>query len=177
MLTRQAFFTSNMHPAAFKVANFIGFQSIWMLGVFYGNQFLAISAALIALHFVITPQRRSDFATMAAVASVGMLVDNAFSLSGIFVFDTLLIPPWLALMWCGFALTLGHSLVWLSRFPPVVQALFGAFGGTSSYYAGYRFGAVEYSYDTTLTLAAMACAWAVMMPVFCYMVKRNAPAV
>lgn len=174
MLTRQAIFSrSGMPPVVFKALNFVGFQSIWMLGVFYGNRYLAISAALIALHFLVTPQRQRDMATLITVAAVGICVDSIFTLTGIFVFDTLIIPPWLVLLWCGFALTLQHSLQWLSRFPLALQSALGAFGGTTSYYAGFRFGAVDYSFSQPVTIAAMAFAWGLMMPLFCYIVRRH----
>lgn len=168
--------TIALAPAAlgnyFKVVNFVIFQSVWLLGVFAGNSYVVASIALVALHFYTSPARRSDLMTILVVAPIGACVDFILSLTSVFVFDTTMIPIWLFVLWLAFALTIVHSMDWIKKMPIYVQALLGMFGGTSSYYAGYRFGAVDFTYSDIQTCIILAFVWGCKIPLFYYLVGK-----
>jgi hypothetical protein len=60
---------------------------------------------------------------------------------------------------------LARSLKFLNRHL-TLAALFGAIGGPSSYFAGQRFGAVEFGYELMPTLLLLAAIWACLLPLF-----------
>ncbi len=159
-----------------KVINFVIFQCIWFACVLGGNEYLALSIALIALHFTLSSSRKRDLKTLAIVTIIGGACDITLSLSGVLVFDTPLIPAWLLVLWGGFSLTLTHSLAWLSSAHKSLQGTLGAMGGSASYFAGHKLDAVNFTYETLPTLGVIFILWGSLIPIFYSMVNRYARA-
>ncbi len=159
-----------------KLINFVIFQCIWFACVLGGNEYIALSIALIALHFTLSTSRKRDLQVLAAVTMIGGTCDLILSLTGLLVFDTPLIPLWLIVIWSGFSLTLTHSLAWLSRSHKSLQAGLGAIGGSASYFAGYKLEAVSFTYDVLPTLGVIFILWGSLIPLFYLMVNRYAHA-
>ncbi len=159
-----------------KVINFVIFQCIWFACVLGGNEYLALSIALIALHFTLSGYRIRDLKILATVTILGGACDLTLSLTGVLVFDTPFIPAWLLILWSGFSLTLTHSLAWLGSAHKSLQSTLGALGGSASYFAGYKLGAVSFTYDTLPTLGIIFIQWGSLIPIFYFMVNRYARA-
>ena len=141
---------------------FVIFQAIWLIAILGGNQWLALCLILLAIHFFVTPSRSQDWRVLP-IALIGIVLDAGFTLVGLFEFDQF--PVWLGLLWVGFILTLGHSLAWLRKLPRLALVPIGAVAGTASYLAGWRLDAVELPFGMGASAAALAVAWALLLPV------------
>lgn len=138
---------------------FLIFQALWLVAILGGNEWLALCLILLAIQLFASPSK--DWRVMP-IALVGISVDTLLTLAGLFQFDQF--PVWLGLLWIGFILTLGHSLAWLQRLPRLSLAPIGAIAGTASYLAGWRLGAVDLPLGLLPSSAALALAWAILLP-------------
>lgn len=142
-------------------AQLIAFQLLWFSAVIGRNEWIIIPLLLIAGHFIFTPSRGTDWRVIP-IALIGITVDAILTWSGVFVFDTL--PFWLALLWVGFVLTLGHSMRWLRNLPRLLLVPIGAVVGTASYLAGWKLQAVELPMGLTMSIATLSILWAILLP-------------
>lgn len=140
---------------------FVIFQALWLVAIIGGNAWLALAIALLAIHFIATPSRQQDWRVLP-IALIGIAVDTALTLGGVFQFEQ--VPFWLGLLWVAFVLTLGHSLAWLRQLPQVALFPIGALAGVVSYLAGWRLGAVELPLGLTITTIALGAVWALLLP-------------
>lgn len=145
------------------------FQLGWLacvVGAAAGRPWLGVGVVGIVLGVhVIGPGRPNELPLVAASAALGIVADSALRASGLVLYaaawsPSWLAPVWIVAMWANFAITLDHSLSWLSRRPFLAAAL-GALGGPLAYVAGSRLGAVELR---PWSLAALAAIWAVALP-------------
>lgn len=151
----------------FFLINIATFKGVWAIGVLGQGSITALGMALLGMHFYLSPSRMKDLKVMAAVASIGIALDLLLTRFGIFVFQDVFFPLWLALIWMAFALVFNHSCVWLQRLPLAIQGLIGGLGGAASYYFGHQLGAVEFGYPLPLTLAVISAIWCLALPLFC----------
>ena len=148
------------------IFNGIWFYATWFSAVWGQNELLPLTIALLLLHAFIQRHHPAEFLLILIVASIGIEIDQLLSWSGFFIFKgSVWLPAWLLLLWCAFAATLRHSLNFLAD-SPGLAATFGAVGGPASYFAGVQMGAVEFGYDTLVSLSALAIIWAVLLPFF-----------
>ncbi|MRI31846.1 DUF2878 domain-containing protein [Endozoicomonas sp. OPT23] len=148
------------------VFNGVWFYLTWLSAVWGQTAFLPLTAALLLLHGFIHRKHPTEFLLILIVASIGIEIDQLLSWSGFFIFkDSIWLPEWLLLLWCAFAATLRHSLNFLAG-SPKLAAVFGAIGGSSSYFAGVQLGAVEFGFSLIFSLTVLAFIWAVLMPLF-----------
>ena len=157
-----------------KLINFIWFQCIWGLAIFTQYQFWWAIAGLLVGFFLVCRQPRLDATCMVIIVVVGTAVDSILTLTGIFAFSgpvyAVPIPLWLIGLWAGFSLTLGHSLNYLQG-RPGLSALLGVIFGPLSYWAGARFGAVDFPNSVVFTLIVLALIWGVLFPLCMYVCK------
>ena len=66
------------------------------------------------------------------------------------------------MLWMIFAMTLNHSLAWLSQ-KIYLSILFGALGGPLAYIAGEKLGAI--SLLSTNSIISLSIGWAVITPI------------
>ncbi len=159
----------------FKLINFLLFQIIWAISVFGKNDWIPVTLLLLALHFMLSPSQKKDLFTVLFVGAIGVLVDSALTGFKVFVFPhDFLIPAWLVVLWAAFALTLNHSFDWLTRSRSILQAVLGGVGGAFSYWMGYQFGAVDFSFSEVITCFILLLTWSILFPLFCFYVKRYA---
>lgn len=156
----------------FKLLNFVLFQFVWLLCVIGQEKTLALAIFLIVIHFNFSTQRRLDACILLLVASSGVAMDLVLTAFGVFSFDGVFFPLWLVVLWCAFSLTFGHSLAWVSRCPIAAQAVLGALGGASSYFAGYLLGAVSFGFSETFTMIIVGFCWALIFPGYFYFIGR-----
>ena len=64
--------------------NAIWFQTTWFCAVLGRESLLPLTAALIALHIALVPNRGKELRQLAAVGAVGIGVDAFLSASGVF---------------------------------------------------------------------------------------------
>ncbi|MDG0979607.1 MAG: DUF2878 domain-containing protein [Halieaceae bacterium] len=148
------------------LGNALAFNGFWALACVGQDAALPFTVAALAILILATQNVVKTCLLAARIATIGILVDVVFTRSEIFVFpEHAFVPLWLALLWLGFSTTLVRSLKFLNRHL-LLAALFGAIGGPSSYFAGYRFGAVEFGYPLATTLLVLAVTWACLLPLF-----------
>lgn len=75
---------------------------------------------------------------------------------------SMMAPPWMALLWMNFAMTLNHSLAWLKG-QWFYAALLGATGGPVAFWSGARLGAIGFG-DEVVAMVALSFSWAVLSP-------------
>jgi hypothetical protein len=156
------------------VFNVLGFQAVWwacVLGAGAGWGWagpLAVAVfAVLHLRFTPTPQR--DLRLLLAAALLGLVVDGLLGAYGLLAYaaagDTAaLAPAWILALWCGFALTLTHSMAFFAG-RPLAAAAFGLVGGPLAYAgAATVAGAVAFPLGSAPALAAVAAAWALALP-------------
>lgn len=147
----------------------LGFYGFWLWAVMGQNSWAWGLVVLLAGHFLLTPSRATDVRVLS-LALLGLAVDSLLTLGGVFAFNHW--PWWLVLLWCGFVVTLGHSLRWLGRLPIWLQAVLGAMAGPSSYITGWRLAAVDLPLGPWLSVAILAPIWACLLVVLVWCDKQ-----
>ncbi|MDP5291497.1 DUF2878 domain-containing protein [Oceanimonas sp. CHS3-5] len=147
----------------------VAFEGFWLLAVAGQNPWAWLTGALLLVHFTFTPSRRADLRVLW-LAALGLGVDALLTLGGVFEFSHW--PLWLGLLWVGFVLTLGHSLVWLRRFSWPWLALTGAGAGASSYIAGWKLDAVVLPLGFWPSALILALIWSGLLPLLVVLDQR-----
>ncbi|MFT6712455.1 MAG: hypothetical protein ACJATO_002845, partial [Arenicella sp.] len=152
--------------------NAVLFQTLWFACVLGSSQTLLWPAMLmmgVMMVWQLHPGRRhpNDIKVLLAAVVLGLIIDTIWVTFGFMVFKDprpvpWLSPGWIIIMWAGFALTINHSMSWLSLHP-MLPALMGLIGGPLAYFAGRRLGAVEYLTDPVLISCMLAIAWAIAL--------------
>jgi len=152
--------------------NALWFQTTWFCTVLGRDALLPASLALIALHLWLVPRRGRELAQLALLGGLGMLLDTALSLTGVFVFPgDVILPAWLACLWLAFVTTPGRSLAFLAPRPWLIAVL-GALVVPFNYYAGSQFGAVSFGVPVWQALLIMALAWSLLLPALYWLYGR-----
>lgn len=102
---------------------------------------------------------------LVALLGMGLTVDFIHVRVGVFQFEggsVMGLPNWLVLLWCMFAWYAVMMKPVIQKVKPVIVVIFGAAGGTLSYIAGARFGAVELPWGIWHSSLALVAAWTVL---------------
>lgn len=154
-----------------QLSQLLGFTAFWWLAVLGRAAAVPWLLALLLLHFCFTPTRWLDgVALLAGLA--GFALDALLTRLGVFQFPSSWPPLWLALLWCGFAVSLPHGAPWLwlrRAWLPWLGALLGA----SSYLGAWLLGAVALPLGGVATGLLLALLWALWLPLFVYLLARN----
>lgn len=157
--------------------NALWFQLTWLCAVLGRESLLPVTAGLLVLHFALVARPLDELRALLPVALVGIAVDSALSLTGIFHFPGILpIPLWLCALWLAFATTLGRSLDFMRRRLWLACAL-GA-PASLNYLAGERLGAVIFGPGDILTMALLVPLWMLLLPGLCVLrtvIERGRP--
>jgi hypothetical protein len=146
--------------------NLIGFQICWFGLIYWGNSFAPIALLLITIHLFFLSNKRQEFMLVLYVTIIGCSVDIILTFTGIFVFQySSLIPLWLIVLWGCFSSTIAHSLQFLKS-STLIQGLVGALIAPLSYIAGYKFGAVDFTYSVLTTYLVLSITWSLLMVIF-----------
>lgn len=160
------------------IINFVGFQLLWLTCVVsagMGLQWLGLLLAcfVLAWHLYAATKRQLALQLLCYTACIGCLFDQLlymFSLLQFSHWQATLIPPWMLMLWLGFASTLNVSLRWMQG-KYWVGTIFGAIGGPLSYIAAEKLEAISIL-QTHAFLIALAIGWAVMMPILLWMAPK-----
>lgn len=165
------------------LVNAVAYQLVWLAcvaGTAAGATWVGPIAALLfaVLMLGFGGKRRADLRALVVVLPVGIALDSAFATSGWLSYVAGwsglpgLAPAWIVAIWAGFALTLNHSLLFLSGRPLLAAAL-GLVGGPLAYSAARGFDVVSYGAPAASVLLALGLAWAAALPL---LVALNRPA-
>lgn len=157
-----------MNPAIQRWLNFgevgwrqlVLFKAGWLCLVL-APSYTAMFISLLLMWFIwqLKPQQRYALITLWCS---GLVLDLVFTFSGLFEFDSTLLPYWLVLLWGWF------SLFWITVFSrwlqnSVLVALFGLIGGPMAYWGGAQLSDnLQIASGATFWLA-LAPAWALLL--------------
>lgn len=152
--------------------NGIWFQLTWFSCVFGREAWLPLSLTLLAMHFLLVQSPMQELRRLAPIIVLGIGVDSALSLFGVFDFDgSAIVPLWLCLLWIAFATTLNRALATFGRWI-WLAALIGAIGVPFNYAVGAKFGAVVLPLTPWITTTLLVSIWALLLPIFYHLAKR-----
>jgi hypothetical protein len=145
--------------------NLLGFNLVWSLSIFLGNDALLIVLALLLMHMLFHKQPILELQIVLITGLIGYCVDCILTLLGFFRFDDVqgITPIWLLFLWFGFCATLRQSLVFFAS-KQLIAIIAGAIGGSFAYIAAAHFNAVELTQPLLLSAASIAAVWAVLFP-------------
>jgi hypothetical protein len=164
------------------LANLVGFNLVWfalVIGAAQGLWWPGLAAlAVFAIATLATsPWPRSDLKLVAAALGIGLVLETALVQGGIFRYATpvpspALAPIWMLGLWVNFALSVNHSLGFLSG-RVALAAVFGAIGGPLAYWGAARvFGAAEILAPAPLALGVLAVAYGLATPALAELGRR-----
>jgi hypothetical protein len=161
------------NPRLWTLINIAGFNAVWfssVLGAANGMPWLGplVFLPFCALTLAWGGKAAADAAAMLVCAGTGLILDSSYVWLGLVGYaspwpSAQALPVWLLAMWLNFALTMNHSLGWLAP-KPWLAALFGGFGGATSYFAGARLGALTFEAEPLLVVTLIGLAWAIALP-------------
>jgi len=165
-----------------RALNIVGFQLVWLACVAGAGHGSIWAGPIAALIFTLLTLRYggkaiADLRLLALALPLGFALDSAFAASGWLRYSLAwpwlnASPVWIWAMWTGFAMTLNHSLAFL-RDKPWLAAAFGFLGGPLAYWtAAGAFDAVSFDAPVLWVLSALACAWALALPLLFALDKR-----
>jgi hypothetical protein len=154
------------------VLNALCFQVGWLACVAGGNRGALLAGLLILpLHARFVSRCPREWCVAVVLAGLGLAMDLAWQAAGVVRFEGALlyaVPPWLAMLWLLFALSLFHSLAWLRRSAWLAAAI-GAISGPFTYLAGLRLGAAVSPLPEWQLALVMAPAWALLLPLMTHL--------
>ncbi|MGK0500552.1 MAG: hypothetical protein ACJAYG_002205 [Oceanicoccus sp.] len=158
--------------------NALLFQLGWFACVL-GGDYIALPFLLVALylHSRFFIQQKAEWQFIAAVALVGLLLDNLLAISGVMQFSQAglpYMPLWLFCLWGLFAITLNHSLVWLKQ-RLWLAALLGGVSGSLSYFAGSRLTGVILLDPAWQSIIVIGLCWSLILPLLMLLLRRLCP--
>mgnify|MGYP001351779366 CR=1 FL=1 len=156
----------------FKIINFVLFQAAWfvcVLGASYNQTYLALPLSIIILliHFSLIKKRMLDLKLIIIAGLIGLLFDGVLLNFDLIIYNDPGLPYpytpiWIVMLWMIFAMTLNHSLAWLSQ-KYYLAILFGAIGGPLAYIAGEKLGAITLL--STNSIITLSIGWALITPI------------
>lgn len=116
------------------------------------------------------PRRRhpNDLRMIGLCLGIGFALDTLWVQAGLLSYampwpSIDFAPFWILLLWLAMALVFNHSMsVFKGRL--LLIGVLGGIGSPMSYYAGSRFGAVEWLAPEWLVISATGLSWALLLP-------------
>lgn len=164
-----------------NASNLLGYQLVWfaaVLGAARGWAWIGPVATLLfgSVHWLASTQRRADLRLALLAIAVGFALDGTLSLLDLARYAATS-PPWpplwLLAIWAAFGLTLNHSFVLAQRHLGLT-ALVAAIGGPLAYLAAARLGAIAFAQPAWRSLAMLALAWSMALPLLALVARRSA---
>lgn len=154
--------------------NILCFKLTWLACVLGAANGLAGMGPAFCLAFLLIQRyalgaSRQEWKLVAVIATMGLLVDSSYVLSGLVNYSAPwplveAAPIWIVAMWANFALTLNHSMRWFQEHL-IIAALIGAVAGPGAYLAGRALGAVDFLVPDSVMLTVLAIAWGAAVPI------------
>jgi hypothetical protein len=167
-----------------RIIDIAGYQLAWfacILGAAWGYPLLGptVVGVRVGVQLARTSHRRADVRFLVAAGLVGYLADSVLVRLGAlsFVagqFDVGPSPLWMAALWINLAVTLRHSLDWLTgRY--LWGVVLGVVSGPLAYAAGVRMGAARFGWETWPALVVVGVEWALAMPCLLWLATPTWP--
>lgn len=166
-----------------KVGNAIASQLVWLIavrgaarGFGWAGPVAIVVFALLQVHS--NTAIRRDMWAIASCVVLGFACDSTFAATGLVRYASPgpwpnLAPMWIVALWASFGLTLHHSLSFLQARLWLAVALGALFGPLSYYAAADAWQAVELAQPPVATLAVIALAWAIAMPLLLLIAREH----
>ena len=140
------------------------FQLCWFAAVLgtYQWQWVTLFLTLAPLLYCLKTDA-SSLKSIGVIVTIGLLLDTLNQQLSVFVFPTPWLPVWLICLWVLFSWYAYQLKSILYRFPKTYVSIVGGFGGTASYFAGYKLQAVEFGLSVGTTLMILFVEWCAMM--------------
>ena len=148
----------------FWIINLVLFQLAWFSCALLTAQANWILPTILAIHFLLSPKKQGD-AKLLPFVLVGAAIDFGLFKLEIIGFQTNTFPLWLICLWAMFIISINHSLYWLRKCKPWLTVIIGALGGSSSYLAAVKFGAIVSNTSFTSLFIIYAVIWALILPI------------
>lgn len=124
------------------------------------------------------PRRRhpNDWRMIFLCLGIGFALDTLWVQAGLLAYampwpSAEFAPFWILLLWLAMALVLNHSMsVFKNRLALI--GILGAVGSPMSYFAGSRFGAVEWLAPAWQVVLATGLSWGLLLPALFWLARR-----
>ncbi len=136
-----------------------------------------VVGALAAWQLQASRRHRLDWRIIAVCLAVGLTLDTAWIRLGLLEYtmpwpSPNFAPAWIMLLWLALALVINHSMAVFKQRLLLVGVL-GAVSSPLSYFAGSRFGAVEWLAPAWQVVLATGLSWAVLLPALFWLARES----
>ncbi|MFG0885548.1 DUF2878 domain-containing protein [Vibrio furnissii] len=136
------------------------FEFIWLLAVLGQERLEWVTVGVVTATLALTALRRPvALERVILVAACGIALDYANLHVGLFSFTYLHLPIWLMGLWFAFAWFASFAVPAVNHLPRWFVLICTALGGALSYWAGYRFGAVQFELSVFWSVLALFLEW------------------
>lgn len=160
----------------YKLFNIVSFKLLWFILVVFQDKAAVPAILILMLLNLWHPNKDEAWKSLFGIALIGIIIDSALSLSGIFNFGNQLewfpIPLWLVLLWLAFAMTLPYGFAFIGKYAISTQAIIGGLG-SFSYFLGRNLDAVSYGYSSIATQSLLMVMWGIGIPLYFILEKRR----
>lgn len=164
-----------------NLINAIGFQLSWWLVALYQERFTFVVVGLVFAHLIFLKSGRlKELCFVLMVTIIGVATDSLLVHFGVLAFDNLLLPTipivplWMIVLWLAFSCSLNHCLAWIFK-KPVITFFAGGIGGSLSYIAATKFGAIEILLPKELSFVILSLVWGILFLLLrcIYLIKKK----
>jgi hypothetical protein len=119
----------------------------------------------------------NDWRMLSICLVIGFVLDSIWVRTGLLAYAMAWPSPqwapfWIMLLWVAMALVLNHSMAVFKRHLFLI-GVFGAIGSPMSYFAGSRFGAVEWLAPAWQVVLATGLSWGLLLPLLFWLARRG----
>lgn len=136
------------------------FQVVWFIAVWGNAQFQWLTIiCVIATVAVALFSGRFSWKPLVGLWFAGIVLDTFNMAAGLFIFASSFLPIWLIALWAIFIWYAHFIAPIVSQYPPFIVSMIGGLAGGASYFAGFKLGAVTFSYSLLITLTILFIEW------------------
>ena len=158
-----------------KSLNLIIFNLLWV-GLVLGRDSLIHLTLPSLLIYLACLLRIGDLKVHQVLlpAIVGTTIDSSLTFFGIFNFpdSSLIIPPWLIVLWINFSTTINLSLSFVGKNKLIAFGL-GATALPFNYAVGERLGAVTFGEPYLISILVLVLVWSISFPILFVVSHEN----
>jgi hypothetical protein len=151
--------------------NAVWFQTTWFSCVLGREDWMWLTAVLIAFHYAAVSNVRFELNRVVPSAALGISIDFALAVTGVFDFGSTLFPLWMVCLWLVFPTVLPRAMAFLGAVwwrPIILGAI-----APMNYLAGAKFGAVALPLGDVTTMIILVPLWMIMLPLMVRFSQRE----
>ncbi|MDG1654488.1 MAG: DUF2878 domain-containing protein [Luminiphilus sp.] len=152
--------------------NAVWFQTTWFSCVLGREDWMLLTAALIAFHYAAVSNIRLELRRVLPATAMGVGVDVTLAATGVYDFGGVFFPLWMVCLWLVFPTVLPRAMAFLAAtwWRPVVLGAIAPL----NYLAGAKFGAVALPLGDVTSMMILVPLWMVMLPLMVRFSQREA---